>query len=494
MKMKNIYYSVVFLLLLSCGTDELKELNVNPNAVNEVSEGFQFANAQLSTSNTSWTLQMLYCNTMMHQLASLETFWAGDKYVESASYATGIWGYYSGVNKLLVNIKETIKDDPERVNDYAMTRIWSAFIFNRITDLHGDVPYFEAGLGYLENKLTTNYDSQQDIYVDMLKELEESVAALTLSQPTYGIQDLVYQGDIESWKKFGNSLMLRLALRIADVDQATAVEYIQKAVSGGLMTSNDDICLITHSSELEMNRNQLGVSMVRELDNGTYTMAKYWIDWLQERNDPRLAIVALPNIDGEYKGLPNGYTPSSIIEVEGVDDVDIHTFYSKFNTAICNENSPNIFLTYAEVELMLAECVERGFINGNAELHYNNGVEAALKMFTIYDEALVVDQALIDTYLEENAYDPANALQQINEQYWAANFLNPIEAYANVRRSDYPVFPDNPYISNETNGKMPTRMIYPLSESINNADSYGVAVSKLSGGDKITSKVWWDVK
>ncbi len=218
--------------------------------------------------------------------------------------------------------------------------------------------------------------------------------------------------------------MLRLSLRMADANETLAKEYITKAVTGGLMVDNNDALIVNHFTGGEnYSRNSIGLALYNELNAGTCTMGKTWIDWLKNNDDPRLEIVALPNESGEYKGLPNGYIPSTITEYEGVENVNIKTFYSQFNTNVYNEGTPNILLSYAEVELMLAECVYRGFASGDVETHYNNGVTAAMKDYTIYNSNLSISDDDISDYLVANPYDENNALKMINEQYWAATYL-----------------------------------------------------------------------
>ena len=102
-----------------------------------------------------------------------------------------------------------------------MARILRVFIYHRITDTHGDIPYSEAGKGYIDGTLKPKYDAQQDIYMDMLKELEEAVAQIGGSS-TMGVSDVMFGGNTTKWKAWGNSMMLRLAMRMTKADAASA--------------------------------------------------------------------------------------------------------------------------------------------------------------------------------------------------------------------------------------------------------------------------------
>lgn len=493
--MKQIIYILsVFCLFASCDNGKLADLNVDPNAANTINPGYLFANTQLEVSNRAWQTEVICCAMMSGQMASLETYYTGDKYVLNQTYATAMWDLYTGTVKKLVNLKRDLTA-PEDVNKLSAVRIWSALVFSKITDIFGDVPYKEAGLGYIENNIAPAYELQKDIYTDLLNEIDEAINAFDENKKTFGIQDIVYQGDIAKWKAFANSLMLRLALRVADADQALAKKYIKKAIDNGLITNNSDALIVDHFEGGEgFSKNAIGENLVKELDAGKCTMGKVWIDWLKSYNDPRLQIVALPTADGQFRGLPNGYIPVTITKYEGVENVDIKTFYSQFNQKLFNANTPNILLSYAEVELMVAECIERGFAIGDAETHYKKGVTAAMKDYTIYNDNLVISDDQIAAYLEANPYNADQALKMINEQYWAATYLNWSENYSNMRRSDYPVLPDNPYSLNETDSKMPNRLVYPIGETNSNFKHYTEAVSRMKNGNVMTEKVWWDVK
>jgi hypothetical protein len=164
-------------------------------------------------------------------------------------------------------------------------------------------------------------------------------------------------------------------------------------------------------------------------------------------------------------------------------------------------DAPTFFLTYAETSLLEAEAVQRGWITGDPAQFYTNGVTAAMQQFDEIASRVnstpaplsAIPAGTIATYLATNPYNPADALNQINTQYWVATFLDEYEAWANWRRSGFPVLtPVANYPGNVTNGTIPRRFTYPTSEPINNATNYQAAVSDLNSGDKMISHVWWD--
>ncbi|CAN0586794.1 unnamed protein product, partial [Ectocarpus sp. 12 AP-2014] len=130
---------------------------------------------------------------------------------------------------------------------------------------------------------------------------------------------------------------------------------------------------------------------------------------------------------------------------------------------------------------------------GDAETHYNNGVTAAMKQLSLYGDAGIIADADIADYLAANPYDTANALEQINTQYWAATFLNEYESFSNWRRTGFPALTPVNYPGNVTNGTIPRRLTYSESEQSNNPDNYA-AVIAAQGPDVLTTRVWWDVE
>ena len=199
----------------------------------------------------------------------------------------------------------------------------------------------------------------------------------------------------------------------------------------------------------------------------------------------------------EYqRGLSNGQDLPMLQE----QDVDLDNLFSNLNDysepnrlLITSETAPMIFQTYAEVEFMLAEANVRWGLAGDAETHYNNGVTAAMKQLSLYGDAGIIADADIADYLAANPYDSANALEQINTQYWAATFLNEYESFSNWRRTGFPALTPVNYPGNVTNGSIPRRLTYSESEQSNNPDNYA-AVIAAQGPDVLTTRVWWDVE
>lgn len=273
------------------------------------------------------------------------------------------------------------------------------------------------------------------------------------------------------------------------------------------MQSNDDIAYTPRAEGPSIGPNGLN-------SNGTTgylfsqdspMLTEFFVDWMKESGDPRLsryaaryegnahqgaAVVSLdPN---DQVGWPVGNDATTIQTFPGYDaSRPLSSHFSQPSPYIRQNNDPVFLQSYAEVEFMLAEAAVRSWHGGDPATHYANGVRAAMEQVELYD-APPISAAEIDAYLAANPYDPANALEQINTQYWAATFLNGYEAWFNYRRSGYPTLQPVNWPGNVTGGTIPRRARYPTTETVLNPDNYNAAVAR-QGPDLLTTRVWWDV-
>jgi len=505
-------------LLLSSCDKGFEELNTNPNAVTDPVMDNLFSYSIVKTAGTGYENHrgnLIYCGAMIQHFASLQTYWSGDKYLYNAPYTDA---YFETAYQNHVKEPEQIialtKNDAAMSNQYNIARIWRVFAYHRITDLYGDIPYSQAAQGYLNNVYTPKYDRQQDIYADMLKELDEAAQGLDASKASYtNSADVVYAGDLSKWKKFAYSMMLRLGMRVTKADATMAETYVKKAIAGGVMQSNDDIAKLAHIEGSDNTRNLDSNTLnTQEYSESQYSgkgnskLSKTFVDFLKNNNDPRLPFIATlwqgnanpaqeasATDPAKQKGLPNGYDAQTIVAaIPGWTDNSL-TEYSEANlNKIASNAAPTVFQSYAEVEYLLAEAALRGWGDGQAAAHYNKGVTAAMSMMSLYGGS--VTSAQIETYLTAHPFSTgtmAQQMEQVATQYWAVNFLNSYEAYANWRRTGYPVLTPTNYVGNETGGTIPRRLRYPTSEASKNATQYNAAVAQ-QGADLMTTRIWWD--
>ncbi|MFC4872557.1 SusD/RagB family nutrient-binding outer membrane lipoprotein [Negadavirga shengliensis] len=508
LKIKLMTWATACMVVLgACDTDKLADLNIDPNVANEMDPGFVIAYSQLQISGEqfeNWRTVLIYQSTMIQHLAALATYWSGDKYLYNQEYSAALWDRaYTGYIKDLVNLIDitdpTVEGQEELVNYHAIARVLKVYSFSRLTDVYGDVPYSEAGKGFADRNFFPSYDPQEFIYKDMLAELEAAHALFDEGAANPGNQDLFYGGNINQWRKFTNSLMLRLGMRLSEVEPATAESWVRKALEGGVFESNADITYIQHTDGPEgINRN--GIGEVFNWDGSNFTtddqglLSRTFVNWMLERNDPRLEKLSWVRNGGEPRGLPNGYNTNTIQDVDPeFTSIARRDDYSRVNPLFVLRDAPMIFHTYAETEFLKAEAIERGWYAGNAATHYAQGVHAAMKMYGLYHSSLAVSDAAIDTYLAENPYNAAEWQRVLAEQIWAATLFNEYEAYANWRRTGYPVLTPVNYPGNQSNGTIPRRLRYPIGEAANNSEAYNEVLSR-QGPDQFMTRMWWDVE
>lgn len=432
---------------------------------------------------------------------------AGANYNQNNTANTNrLWvNFYRNVVKQLVDVINSTKDDENLSNLYHAARIWKAHAFMIITDTYGDIPYFEAGKGYLEGNITPKYDAQEAIYMDILKELDEASTSLDASKPIFNTE-ILYGGDITKWKRLGYSLMLRAAMRLSKVSPNVAEEWTVKAVAGGVMQSNDDNATVRHTSLY--NNYMAWYLSAREKTN--FYLAEPFVDFLQTSDDPRLGSIAVRYVGAKggpdqepsrastdpdvQVGMPMGYDDVSINSTLEENGVASLWDYSQGNlNTIFKVDAPEYHVTYSQTQLLLAEAAIRGWVAGDATTYYAEGVRANMEQMAEYGAEAAIDESAISSYLAAHPLDMGDALNQINTQYWVSSFLNGPEVFANFRRSGYPELEPNPYPASETPGGFIRRMPYPDSEVIVNQANVNEAISR-QGPDNLSTRVWWDTE
>jgi len=517
MKLRNIYITagafLIITALASC-KKELTDANTNPTAVTAATydPNFLLTTVQLMYTGSTdfgaenWQTEWGGIAGFIQHVASTNTaYYYGDKYLNSPGNF-GVYFDHSYIYQVqpVVELYELTKGKAQYKNLYQMARIMKALVFERITDIYGDIPYSQAGLGYYDKIYTPAYDKQQDIYTDLIKEVSEATDSLDANAdlPTgdvfyssYGAQQ------IAEWKTFGNTLLLRMAMRLTKVDPATAQKYVNQ-VQGLTMQSNNDNAIVEHELGNET-QNRDAWSILQE-DSADLKLCSTYINMLKNNSDPRLPIMSEIFATGDTTsadqlGLPPGYilggsnpalditktaTYPAVLGMEG---------YSRLNDQILSYTAPNLILTYAESEFLLADAAKRWGIGGDPATHYNNGVLAAMDQLSAYNGA-TVDPGVAQQYLTAHPYNDADGLNQINTQFWLSTVMNEYEAWSNWRRTGYPVLTPTNYPGNVTGGTIPRRMEYPTSQRVTNTANYNTAVGRLTGGDLLTSRVWWDTQ
>jgi hypothetical protein len=518
------YISICLLagVLASCDKEKLADLNNDPNAVSDIDPSYLMSTATLRIGGEyeNTRANMLYAATMIQHTASTAGYFSGDKYFYNAQYSGAYMErHYTDVVRLFVEAKKKSAEDASLANIWAASTVLNTFDLHRMTDLYGDIPYSDAGRG-LEGPeyWFPKYDNQKDVYTAIIADLKAARDKFSTSARALGNQDFVYAGDVAKWKKFANSLLMRVALRMSRVDPATARTVFLEAWNSGPMTSNADNAYIKYAEGPQgINRNGL--------NDGYWNTYKYsrdckisrtFIDWMKANNDPRLMIVTggggNPDNSATWVtdparvyGMPNGFTFANMraalrpAEQAAWDALaagggNPRWTFGMLNLRYLDWSDPYVLQTYAEVQLMAAEAAVNGWITSDAATHFRNGVDAAIKMWTAFDASFARTQADIDAYITGRGFAAASAADRrrlIGEEYWAATWLNDIESWSNWRRTGFPALtPTNDPNRWEAN-EIPRRLIYWENEIGSNPANYKAAIDRM-GGDKFMTKVWWD--
>jgi hypothetical protein len=511
--------TTMVLVLVSCKKD-ITDLNVDKNAATEMDMAYLVSNGTLRIAGEyeNTRANMLYSATMIQHTASTAGYFSGDRYLYNAQYSGAYMErHFTDVIRNFSQAIEKTKGVADLVNINSTAVILRAFDLHRMTDLYGDIPYTQAGYGLVDGDKNwfPKYESQKDVYAALVKDIKAARDKMSASAKSMGTQDFIYGGDIAKWKKFANSLLMRIAMRMSNVDATGAAAVYKEAQASGAFTSNADNAHIKFATGPQgINRNGL--------NDGYWNTYKYsrdckisktFIDWMKANNDPRLMIVSggigSPDVASEWKtgvadqeGMPNGYTAANIAGALSTEKAAAYKaltsqpnrVFSMLNLKYLDWEDPYLLITYGEVELMNAEAALKGWLTTSAETHFNNGVKAAIQNWTNFDASFSRTTSEIDTYIAGRGFAAAsstNKLKLIGEEYWAATYLNDIESWSNWRRTGYPVLkPTNDPNRFEAN-EIPRRLIYWENEISSNPANYKIAVDRM-GGDKFMTKTWWD--
>ena len=506
---KYISQLTILLCLCALGIQScdkgFEEMNTNPNSSSAPTPAFVFTKAQLDGARN---ISFLLNGTMQYTTSYNDVAGFGAKYVlsqSSQSWTVFNNAYVNEINEL-TQVIAAVKDKPEQVNLLAAARVWKAYCFSRITDLYGDIPYSQAGLGYTQSVYKVPYDEQSLIYADLLKELEEASLSFEAGKPTFGAADLIYNGDVTKWKKFSYSLMLRLAMRMTKVDISQSELWAKKAISGGVITADADIAKVNNyvSAGQDINKNPLALNLLNSdyiAANGTSNTegGKYqdvFIDYLKMTEDPRLAAVAVVWLNGQpdtTAAIQKGMSSS----LSSKPDNAVFVTYSEPNPAtILQLNSPLLIMTNAETNFLLAEAALRGwYTEENASTLYENGISAAMRQWSMFGPSGNISTTRIQSYMKKHPLKTGTSfesqMEQIYTQFWIGVFPNSQEVFSSYRRTGYPALTPNNYVGNATGGKIFRRMLYPTSEQNLNGENYQAAIAR-QGADEFLTRIWWD--
>jgi len=501
--------SVAFLAgnAISC-TSNFDDINTNTtklDALDKSSMANAFAAAQYYSVAAGWQIyQSLFADLQGQYFANVAQNFPSDRNVMVGNWLNLAWnGFYgTAIPPLLVTLENSKPGAPnENAAIYAVASIWKVYMYLPRTDYWGPMPYSQVGNG----KNSVEYDSQEFIYKDFLKTLASSVAALGAFRTTkvFGNHDQIYAGDAEKWIRFGNTLRLRIAMRISKAEPALAKTEAEAAVAGGVLSTHaDDAFLkVTASSFNPMNQttgwNEFRMSAAME-------------SLLKGYDDPRMSKYFAPVLGttNTFKGLRNGYSQTQVTLDENLPKANSNVA-DQFLPA-SQATNPFAIMYASEAYFLKAEGALNGWnMGGTAKDLYEMGIATSLKQWGIADAAIaayvngttapIALKDMVNTPPLTNvpvkfSSVPAEQREQIITQKWLANFPNGHEAWAEYRRTGYPKL--YPRI-NSDNADSPKdaavrRTPFVIGEYRANASAVQAAIDKLGGEDKSSTRLWWD--
>jgi len=504
-KTLQIIFAVGILFFNGACTDDFEALNENPSTPSNTDAEYLFNYVIKEGAGEYGIVTNYNYNYLQRWVMQTAAVWGNSTmppYTLFDQYRIGLlWEHFYA--DLLLNIEVILnktENDPQAANNYNVARIWKVYNFHKVTDLWGSVPYTEAWQvleGYSSAAIHPKYDSQELIYQDMLNELKDAASKLDNSMPFFS-NDNIYDGNLENWKKFANSLRLRLAIRSGNQD------IVNEIISeDNLISSNAENATFEYINDqnwwnpyYELHIGSRNPSNPDLTGTSVIKISELMKLHLESTNDPRLEIYAqtIELDNSTYRGVPNLMDANKKENQALGMGVTSTSYIGKFYSRNPTWNKP--LLTYAEVCFLRAEAALREWTSENAQEWYEKGLRAGLEYYNIPENEI---EAVITTGAPFN-----NSLEQIITQKWVALFLDGWETFAEYRRTGYPQLKKydleldgvrilNFEWVNVPRNYVPGRLQYPDSEIDLNNTNYKEAVES-GGGDTYFQQLWWSQK
>jgi hypothetical protein len=500
---KSTIYTAALLLaagtLWTSCTKNFTELNTPPTTVTTIDAGLLLSKAQKDAAFSEGNERANI------QFGSWVQYWSGGLVVPTSRYIqqpdNGAWEAHYTLLRNLGQIRNEVlkgkEQDPAGRTKLAIARIQEVFVWQRLTDLFGDVP-FESTTeesAHVNNKPA--FDKQEVIYTRLIDNLDTAMANINATDESYGNADFYYKGVAANWTKFANSLKLRLGMRIRYANPQLAEKTVREAMAKPLFAGNEDNAAVPTFNDAQATSFH---PILYQYTNGSPDLrylAAAFVGTLNSKNDPRLPLIAEATVTSKAAGTP-AYVGMGVALtdqlLEGIikdnySTASMSTYFNKTRSVPI----PCYVFTYADVCFFKAEAALLGWgaAPADAETFYQNGIRAAMALQPY--NITTIPQPYIDAEFSLTGLSDEKKLEKIMTQKWIQLFGRNYEAFAEWRRTGYPVLTPGPNLG-ATNGTIPRRAVYSSLEELLNADNYKEAVGRLDHGDAYISKVWWDKK
>lgn len=535
----------------SCSDSYMENLNTDPSKANSIDPNAQLTTAELQTYGDLGMVEMYrnYHYAFAQQLMGCwnTTNYGGRHTIDNNEMGRMWISFYPKAIKNLTDGIARSNENASLTNVNAALRIYRVYMMSLMTDVYGDAPCSEAGLGYLDGKFNPRYDTQEEIYTWFFKELKEAGTALQQSGDKIS-GDVIYKGDVIKWKKLANSLRLRYAMRISDVAPEKAKQEFEDALlgDGGVFSSASDDALIKYievpfsfgqesytdyrgnalskllfGNDPANNPSYLCSTFFNQMKNSgdprTYRIARFYYDGLMSststnnRIDLTEEVLAKgvtmnPRDPGAFswEPWPTGYE-SDIMKEIALTNPSVATSMAretepKLANNFLKSDNPGVIITSAEINFLMAEAALKGWnVTGTVADLYAKGVRESMDFLSNHYDCDKITDAEFSTFIANNGigYTDEQKKAAINTQAWILHLTNPAESWANVRRSGYPRLKspaEYDFAQFLTGGAdIPVRLSYPVLESSYNKQSYEEALNRMGGENSWNTPLWWDV-
>lgn len=484
--------------LASC-TKDFKEINTDPNRSSSATPEALLQPALYAIQGGNLRSALRLTNELMQDHVTVSDGDEIHRYIIRPSESDFMWNlwYQQRTNFVDMYERATVLQQKYWQGVALICDVW---VTSQITDMFGDVPYAEANNAKGGN-YQPKFDKQKAIYDSMFHKLERAntfmaangaiVAEQIPLDPVYGARlDLsntttAVANFNSQWRKFGNSLYLRLLMRVsgrADADTiaggispvAKIKEIAEtKKSTYPVFTSNTESAIVKYTTTAPY---ATPFNTYREFDfNGDNGLSQFFIDNLKTWNDPRITRWASTSA-GVYEGIPSGYAKGNVPPRK-----------SAYLASLMNEPLLGNIMNYAELQFILAEAALKGYITGDPKPYYENGIINAIAMWGV---TMPTDYLQNDEVKWDNSLLTSIKMNRIFEQKYYTLFFTDFQQWTEYRRTGYPILPKGPGLAN--NGVMPARFKYPVAVQSLNKTNYDAAVAGLGGPDDINTKVWWN--
>ncbi|MFB6455616.1 SusD/RagB family nutrient-binding outer membrane lipoprotein [Chitinophaga sp. Hz27] len=485
------YSSVVMVAatIAITGCSKLDNMNRDPTKPTTTQPQILLTGAQKSAMDILYSgLQNGYIGMEYAQ------FWSGNSRTNDAQYNLDEGNNSSFWNTLytsaLHNLDELVKQNNSKpaqastTNQNGVALIMKCWIYQMLADTYGNLPYTDAF--HVTSNITPKYDDAQAVYKSLLDTLQQQITVMDEKESSFNSGDVIYNGKVGAWKKLAHSLILRMAIRMADANPQMAQQLIEANYQGAFTSNTDNAqfqYINTAPNKFPYNESEREIS--------EFFVTTTLTDYMKSINDPRLPMYARPAKNSDtIKGMPYGTAASDAKRLSPND-------YSFPGTQAYSATMPGILMTYSEVEFILAEAAARGYNVGDAATHYQNGVRSSILYWSKLSNTPVSETEISD-YLQRVPYAAADWRNVIGTQKWLSLYLQGFQAWFERTRLHFAKPGGSPLFIAPVSGSVdpsvtmvPYRLTYLKSEATQNAANYQSAASAI-GGDKQGTKLWYN--